>query len=167
MYVFVDVRKEGTLDKRKAELAASILIIIISAFIILNDNLVEGGVETDLGSMFLPRFLACIMIFLSLFMGFGAIKKIIKERAVSENETIDLNGFSGIFYYVSILVLYWLLMPYIGFMVSTFLVMLSVAFLLGAKSWVKIVIMSLVISVMINYGAKEFLYVYLPTWNLF
>lgn len=150
------------MDKRKAELAASILIIFISAFIIFNDNLVEGGVETDLGSMFLPRSLAYLMIFLALSMGYKSLKKI-----VDESETIDIRGFSGVFYYIGILFFYWLTMPYIGFMVSTFLVMISVAFLLGAKSWVRVIVMSIFLSAIIQYGAKDFLYVYLPTWNLF
>ena len=155
------------MDKRKAELAASILIIFISAFIILNDNLVEGGVETDLGSMFLPRSLAYLMILLALSMGYKSLKKIVKQNAVDANEIIDINGFSGVFYYVSILFFYWLTMPYLGFMVSTFLVMVSVAFLLGARNWVRVIVMSIFLSSIIQYGAKEFLYVYLPTWNLF
>jgi len=155
------------LDKRKAELAASILIIFISAFIILNDNLVEGGVETDLGSMFLPRSLAYLMILLALSMGYKSLKKIVKQNAVDANEIIDINGFSGVFYYVGILFFYWLTMPYLGFMVSTFLVMVSVAFLLGARNWVRVIVMSIFLSSIIQYGAKEFLYVYLPTWNLF
>lgn len=155
------------MDKRKAELAASILIIFISAFIILNDNLVEGGVETDLGSMFLPRSLAYLMILLALSMGYKSLKKIVQQKAVDANEIIDINGFSGVFYYVGILFFYWLMMPYLGFMVSTFLVMVSVAFLLGARNWVRVIVMSIFLSSIIQYGAKEFLYVYLPTWNLF
>ena len=155
------------MDKRKAELAASVLIIFISAFIIFNDNLVEGGVETDLGSMFLPRSLAYLMIFLALSMGYKSLKKIVKQKIVDESETIDIRGFSGVFYYIGILFFYWLTMPYIGFMVSTFLVMISVAFLLGAKSWVRVIVMSIFLSAIIQYGAKDFLYVYLPTWDLF
>lgn len=155
------------MDKRKAELAASILIIFISAFIILNDNLVEGGVETDLGSMFLPRSLACLMILLALSMGYKSLKEIVKSKVVDVDEVIDINGFTGVFYYIGILFFYWLTMPYLGFMVSTFLVMISVAFLLGAKNWVRVMGMSIFLSAIIQYGAKEFLYVYLPTWNLF
>ncbi|AQS52230.1 hypothetical protein PAEH1_13085 [Paenalcaligenes hominis] len=155
------------MDKRKAELAASILIIFISAFIILNDNLVEGGVETDLGSMFLPRSLACLMILLALSMGCKSLKEIVKSKVVDVDEVIDINGFTGVFYYIGILFFYWLTMPYLGFMVSTFLVMISVAFLLGAKNWVRVMGMSIFLSAIIQYGAKEFLYVYLPTWNLF
>lgn len=155
------------MDKRKAELITSLFLILISIFILVNDNLVQGGVETDLGSMFLPRFIAIVIILFSTAIGFKSFKEILKEKKASGDDLISLEGYSGIFLYLGAVFMYWLIMPYIGFMLSTVLVMAFVSFLLGGRNWLVIIIMSLVVSISIDYGSKEFLHVYLPAWNLF
>lgn len=155
------------MDKRKAEIFISLFLIIISLFILINDNLVEGGVESDLGSLFLPRIVAVILIALSISMGMSSIKSIIKDKKISTDDFINKDGFSGVFLYFGIIFFYWLSMPYIGFLVSTIITMLLVAKLLKAKQWTKVILMTLVVAVAINYGAKEFLHVYLPTGEWF
>ena len=158
---------EGKLDKRKAEFFVSLLLMFFSIFILVSDELVEGGVETDLGSMFLPRFVAVIIIIFSLSIGVNSLKEMKKEKEINSNNYISLKGYSGIFLYLLSVFAYWLIMPYMGFMVSTILVMIFIAFLLGGKKWHKIIIIFSFIAISINYGTKEFLHVYLPAWNLF
>lgn len=150
------------MDKRKAEIYISLFLIIISMVILVNDNLVEGGVESDLGSLFLPRVVAVILIALSLSMGMKAINEIKKEKRVNAENLINKEGFSGVFIYLAIIFFYWLSMPYIGFLISTIITMLLVAKLLNAQQWLKVIAMTLIVAVSINYGAKEFLHVYLP-----
>lgn len=160
---------EGKLDKRKAEFFVSLLLMFFSIFILVSDELVEGGVETDLGSMFLPRFVAVIIIIFSLSIGVNSLKEMKKEKEkeINSNNYISLKGYSGIFLYLLSVFAYWLIMPYMGFMISTILVMIFIAFLLGGKKWHKIIIIFSFIAISINYGTKEFLHVYLPAWNLF
>lgn len=155
------------MDKRKADVFMSMVLIALSAYILLGKDLVEGGLESDLGSLFLPRAVAVIMAVLALNIGIKAIRGLSKNKQTTLDQFIDLNGFSGVFMYVGILFFYWLAMPYIGFMLSTFISMMLVALLLGGKGWFKIVIMVVLVTVLINYGAKEFLRMYLPTGEWF
>ena len=57
-------------------------------------------------------------------------------------------------------------MPYVGFLVATPFIMLAVAILLGGRNWVPIIATSVITPVLLFYGSREFLRVYLPTWTL-
>ncbi len=158
------------MDKRKAEMFLSSILIVLSVFILTSNNLVEGGVETDLGSLFLPRSVALIMIALSIMMGWPAVKSFMKKHPINKDELIATEGFSGVLLYMIAMVGYWLAMPYVGFMFSTVAVMVFVAYVFGCSSlqdWFKVVLMALVIAIGIDYGTKHFLRVYLPSFELF
>lgn len=158
------------MSKPKLELCFALIMIGISISILFSDNLVEGGIETDLGSLFLPRVIAVIMIFLSIMIGRTSLNSIIAERKTQHRDVIELDGFSGVLLYVAALIAYWFALSYLGFVLSTLAVMLFVAYLFGARgatAWIKVVLMSVVVTVGVDYGAREFLRVYLPPFNLF
>ena len=50
------------MDRRKIDVAMTSFLIVMSLIILISDDLVQGGVETDLGSMFLPRIVAIAII---------------------------------------------------------------------------------------------------------
>jgi hypothetical protein len=155
-----------SLDRRKVDIVVMTMLIIASIIILTNDNLSEGGAQTELGSLFLPRIVAGFIIIFSLFIGATSTYKLIAKKALETDETISLNGFLGVNIYVGIFILYWFSVPYIGFLIATPLVMLSVAVLLGAKNWLAIGTMSVVVPLLVFYGSVHFLRVYLPTWSL-
>lgn len=158
------------MSKPKLELCFALVMIGMSMFILFSDNLVEGGIETDLGSLFLPRVVAVIMVFLSVMIARTSLNSIIVQRKTQHHEVIDLEGFSGVFLYIFTMVAYWLALSYFGFVLSTLAAMLFVAYIFGArgvKAWIKVVLMSAVVTFGVDYGAKEFLRVYLPPFNLF
>jgi len=153
-------------DRRKIDVVLSTLLIIASVIILTDDSLAEGGAESDLGILFLPRVVAGLMI---LFAGTIAIQSFVKlsKRAEMEGlEKISTAGFSGIFIYIGIFIAYWLAVPHLGFIVTTPLVMLGVAVLLGGRNWLPLISLSVITPVLIYYGSREFLRVYLPTWSL-
>lgn len=154
------------MDRRKIDVVLSTLLIIASVIILTDDSLAEGGAESDLGILFLPRVVAGLMI---LFAGTIAIQSFVKlsKRAEMEGlEKISTAGFSGIFIYIGIFIAYWLAVPHLGFIVTTPLVMLGVAVLLGGRNWLPLISLSVITPVLIYYGSREFLRVYLPTWSL-
>ncbi|MCK1788969.1 tripartite tricarboxylate transporter TctB family protein [Pseudomonas violetae] len=155
-----------TIDRRKIDIALSTLLIIMSIVILTNDHLVEGGADSDLGSMFLPRIVAGLMIVFSATIALQAILKLTKGARTDDVELISADGFSGIFIYVGIFIAYWLTVPYVGFLVATPLVMIAVASLLGGRKWVPIIAVSVITTVAIYYGSREFLRVYLPIWSM-
>ncbi|RVU29458.1 MULTISPECIES: tripartite tricarboxylate transporter TctB family protein [Neptunomonas] len=154
------------MDRRKIDVGLSTFLIIIAVIILTNDNLAEGGAESDLGIMFLPRAVAGLMILFAGTIAIQAFQKLAQGKPQEENEIISTDGFGGIAIYIGIFVLYWLAVPYIGFMVTTPFIMLAVAYLLGGRNWLPITVVSVVVPILIYYGSREFLRVYLPTWSL-
>ncbi|MCV6613255.1 MAG: tripartite tricarboxylate transporter TctB family protein [Amphritea sp.] len=154
------------MDRRKIDVVLSTLLIIAAVIILTNDNLAEGGAESDLGIMFLPRVVAGFIIIFAATIGIQSLNKLLKAAAPDSNEIIITNGFSGIFIYIGIFVAYWLAVPHLGFLVTTPFIMLAVAILLGGRNWIPIIIVSVITPVLIYYGSREFLRVYLPTWTL-
>ena len=154
------------MDRRKIDVVLSTLLIIAAVIILTNDNLAEGGAQSDLGILFLPRVVAGFMI---LFAGTIAVQSFLRLAQGAEQEDLEkitTDGFSGIFIYVGIFVAYWLAVPHLGFLVTTPLVMISVAILLGGRNWLPMIALSVIIPILIDYGSREFLRVYLPTWSL-
>lgn len=154
------------MNRRKIDVALSAVLIIISLIILTNDNLVEGGMETELGSMFVPRVIAVFMILFSGIISFQSITKLIKKEELGFNEHIPTNGLLGVGIYFSIFVLYWFVVPHIGFLVATPFTIFAVAYLLGGRSWLPIGIMAIVTPIVIYYGCSQYLRVFLPTWSL-
>ena len=154
------------MDRRKIDVVLSTFLIIVSVIILTNDNLVQGGAESDLGSMFLPRVVAGLIIILSATLAIESLRKLAHGSKPEGLEIIITDGFSGILIYIGIFIAYWLSVPHIGFLVATPFIMIAVAMLLGGRNWVPIIAMSVITPVLIYYGSKEFLRVYLPTWTL-
>ncbi len=154
------------MDRRKVDVVLTTVLIIISLIILTSDQLVEGGAETDLGSMFLPRIVAVLMIIFSATIGIQSLKKLLQQKELEDKELIVTNGYGGIFIYIGIFIAYWLLVPVFGFIVTTPFVMFSVALLLGGRNWVPITAVSVITPILIFYGSSQFLRVFLPTWSL-
>lgn len=154
------------MDRRKVDVVLSTALIIASVIILTNDNLVAGGVESDLGSMTLPRVVAGLVILFSGTLAIQALRSISKGAQLQDAEKIDTDGFGGIFIYIGIFIAYWFAVPYLGFLVATPFVMFAIALLLGGRNWLPITAVSIIVPVLIFFGSREFLRVFLPTWTL-
>ena len=154
------------MDRRKIDVVLSTLLIIASVIILTDDSLAEGGAESDLGILFLPRVVAGLMILFAGTIAIQSFLKLSKGAELEGLEKISTAGFSGIFIYIGIFIAYWLAVPHLGFIVTTPLVMLGVAVLLGGRNWLPLILLSVITPVLIYYGSREFLRVYLPTWSL-
>lgn len=154
------------MNRRKIDVILSAILIFVSITILTNDGLVEGGMETELGSMFVPRVIAFFILIFSSTIGAQAILKMRKNEELALVENIETKGFGGVAIYFGIFILYWLLTPHFGFILTTPFVIASIAYLLGGRSWVPIGILSIVTPVLIYYGCSLYLRVFLPTWSL-
>ncbi|MEH6651433.1 MAG: tripartite tricarboxylate transporter TctB family protein [Motiliproteus sp.] len=154
------------MDRRKIDVVLSTFLIIVSVIILTNDKLVEGGAESDLDSMFLPRVVATLMIIFSATTAIQSLRKLAVGSKPEAQEIIITDGFSGILIYIGIFIAYWLTVPHIGFLVATPFIMIAVAILLGGRNWIPVISMSVITPVLIYFGSREFLRVYLPTWTL-
>lgn len=154
------------MNRRKVDVGISAVLLIVSLVILTNNNLVEGGMETDLGSMFLPRLVAVFIMLFSGTIGIQSIIKLYKKTGLGEVEVIDTNGLMGVAVYVVIFIFYWWLVPLVGFLVATPFAMFSIALLLGGRSWVTMSAISVITPIIVFYGCREYLRVYLPVWSL-
>lgn len=154
-------------DRRKIDVVVTSLLIIAGIIILTNDNLSQGGIEaTSLGSLFLPRVVAVFMMTLCAIIGVQSFLKIKNNAPKLDEEEISISGFWGVNLYVAIFIAYWFLTPYLGFLVTTPFVMLAIAFLLGARNWWVMIPLSCVTTLLVFYGCRHFLRVFLPTWSL-
>ncbi len=154
------------MNRRKIDVGLSAILITVCVMILTNNNLTQGGMETELGSMFVPRLIAAFIILFSGIIGAQAIVKLRKEEQLTDAENINTNGFLGVVIYFSIFIFYWLVVPHVGFLIATPFIVLAVAYLLGGRSWIPMTIVSIAISFFIYYGCSQYLRVFLPTWSL-
>ncbi|CAG36974.1 tripartite tricarboxylate transporter TctB family protein [Desulfotalea psychrophila] len=154
------------MNRRKLDVIIHAVLIIMSIIVLTNDNLVEGGMETALGSMFLPRLIAVCIIAFSGTIGAQSLYKLRKALPLEEQEFIDTNGFMGIVVYIAYFLIYWYMVPIVGFIVATPFIMIAVALLLGSRNWLVMLPLSIVTPILIYYGCYNYLRVLLPTWSL-
>lgn len=154
------------MNRRKIDVAFTSLLIIVSLVILSSDKLVEGGMETDLGSMFLPRIVAVFIILFSAMIGAPSLAKLLKNAPLGGLEHIDTTGFLGIGIYIAILVAYWAAIPHVGFLIATPIAMFGIAVLLEGRNWLVMAAVSVLTPLAVYYGSSTFLRVFLPTWSL-
>ena len=154
------------MDRRKADVVIGSILIAMSIFILTNDNLVVGGVETDLGSMFLPRLLAVFIMAFSLTIVWDAFRKLQQGESLQKHEVIDTRGYSGIAIYVGIFTTYWYLVEILGFIFCTPFAMVGIMLLLGGRNWKVMLPLAIIAPVLVYYGCYNYLRVMLPVWSL-
>ena len=67
--------------------------------------------ETELGSLFVPRVIACFIILFAGTIGIQSLVKLNRREKQSLSEHIDANGFFGVAIYFSIFLFYWFVVP--------------------------------------------------------
>lgn len=156
----------GSMDRRIIDVVFTTALIIASVVILVDNNLVVGGVETDLGSLLLPRLVAMAIIAFSVLIGVPSLLKLLWNESQSILETIDTEGFFGVGLYIVILAAYWYFLPITGFQVTTPVAMFAIAVMLGGRSWWVMAVVSVAVPTIVYYGCSNFLRVFLPVWNL-
>lgn len=153
------------MTRRHLDVILCSVLVVVSVLILTLDGLAQGGVETQLGSMLMPRVVAALIILFSLMIGLPSLRRIVQDRPLLPGEVIDTEGLDGVAIYIAIFAAYWWALPVLGFLVSTPAVILAVAVLLGGRSWVPMIAMSLITPAVIFYGCRELIRVYLPEWS--
>lgn len=154
------------MDRRKIDVVLSTILILVSLIILLRDDLAKGGMETELGSMFLPRLVAVFILLFSGTIGIQGLLSLARKEKRLPTEFIDTTGFLGVGIYFAIFILYWLIVPHLGFLVTTPFIIFAIAYLLGGRSWLPIAAISIITPLLIYYGCSQYLRVFLPTWSL-
>ena len=154
------------MDRRIIDVVFSSALILFAVVILTGDGLVEGGVETDLGSLMLPRIVAMAIMAFSAMIAISSLINLLKKAPMGPLENVNTHGFLGVGVYIAILVAYWYLIPHIGFLFATPLVMFAIATLLGGRAWLVLGMVSIAVPTLVYYGSNQFLRVFLPAWSL-
>lgn len=93
-----------------ADIISGVIVIMISLFFGINTMKFNASTSTDLGAQFMPRVYVGLLIFLSLLMIIKSIKDKNKEKSSYSKST---------FIVMALLSIYILVMPYLGFYIST------------------------------------------------
>lgn len=115
-----------------------------------------------------PYLITSLIIIISLVIICVEGIKIRKENAdTSEDKSHERTSYGRVFLSFLAIALWIIAMPYLGFNISTILLVVSVMLLIGDCRWWQIALLSLILSVPINYVLANVLRVYLPGGSIF
>lgn len=154
------------MDRRLIDVGLASSLLIAALAVLTMDGFVVGGVETELGSMFIPRVVAAFIALFSLTIGIPSLNSLLQQRPSAAEEWIRTDGLSGVAIYLLIFLGYWWAMPHVGFLVATPVVIFSISLLLQGRNWIAMTAVSVITPLIIFYGCQNFLRVFLPVWTL-
>lgn len=141
-----------------------IVFLSIPSQIALFDN--EG--LSSVNARTVPYVITSLIIIISLIMIISEGIKIRKEQAdTSEDQSSEPTSYGRVFLAFLAIALWIVALPYLGFNISTILLVASIMLIIGSCRWWQIVVLSLILSVPINYLLANVLRVYLPAGSIF
>jgi hypothetical protein len=145
---------------KKRDLASSIIWMALGGLFeagALQQGLMRRGVP---GPGFLPLIGGLALIFVSLFVLVPALKG--KEKGESGGFFPEPDSFRRLLFALGALFAFGIAMEYVGFLLTTFLFMLSMGRLIEPKGWSTILLLALLTAVLSHLLFSVFLEVQLP-----
>lgn len=127
------------------ERTLSISTIIFAAFFLILSLQIENGSNDSIGPSTWPLGLMIMMLVLGLILTFNVFRKNNKQKELTSNsnDTDDTDDTDDelvhphkLYFMIIFLVLYIIGLYYVGFIVSTFILILLLTLLFGMKKWV-------------------------------
>ena len=148
------------MQRRTIELTVMFLLVLVSLSILfLGKSMVDGGMESGMSPLFLPRIIAVLML---VFCTMGIYEAVKKQGAGGlETDLVSVAKHIGIFF------IYFFVLPYIGFMVATSVMMFVIMYQMGGRNLLVMAVVSISGSVIIYYAGYHLLKVLLPVGSLF
>lgn len=141
-----------------------IVFLSIPSQIGINDS--EG--LSSVNARTVPYLIASLIIIISLVIIIVEGINIRKENAdTPESKSSERTSYGRVFLAFLAIALWVIALPYLGFNISTILLVVSVMLIIGNCRWWQIALLSLILSVPINYLLANVLRVYLPSGSIF
>lgn len=154
------------MDRRRIDVGLASALLIAALAVLTMDGFVVGGVEAELGSMFVPRMVAGFIALFALMIGIPSLTSLLQQRPPAAEEWIGTDGLGGAGLYVLIFFGYWWALPLVGFLVATPVVIFAIGLLLQGRNWIALAAVSVITPLIIFHVCQDLLRVYLPTWSL-
>lgn len=152
---------------------SSIVTLLIGLFVFVSIPsqivLFEDASATPVSARTLPYLISSAIIIISLIIiisNIFAARKETKENDSAEQPQ-DNTSYARVFYAFVAIALWIVLLPYLGFNIATILLVSTIMLIIGNCRWWQIAILSLILSVPMNYLLATALRVYLPSMSLF
>lgn len=136
-------------------------LIVLFSSLVLFFFIIPAGVETNAGCpaaglspAFMPKLIALIMGFLSFLMVIksGTKESLSRQRMFSRNMLVT----------VLIFILYIILVPRLGYLVSSIIFLPVILVFFGTRSWVIILPLSIILPVLLYWFFSRVMFVMLP-----
>jgi len=115
-----------------------------------------------------PYLITSLIIIISLIMIISEGIKIRREQLnTTDDEPQERTSYGRVLLAFLAIALWIVALPYLGFNISTILLVASIMLIIGNCRWWQIVVLSLILSVPINYLLANVLRVYLPSGSIF
>lgn len=157
------------------ELGVSLALTGLFLYAYLNmENWVIETMPSTISPAFFPTLTAQLLFLFSLvlvglslrdiFLAKSGGSEVQRKKPAQEGEG---GRYLALFGYIGIMFLYLIGMHYVGFVVSTPLIMLAVALLLGIRRWIIGFICYVAFTLVLDYAAFHFMQIILPSGVLF
>lgn len=156
-----------------------IIMLLSSVSFITMHRFVYGGTQSVVSPLFFPKFVVAVTSLLSLILVISGYLKFSKRKAaiikpkknipVRDKKPVEIEETNTIkiIIYVSLLFVYFALLYFTGFLLSTPFVMLFVMAILGNRNYKLMFPLCIVSTIAIYYFAFKFMKVLLPSGILF
>lgn len=151
---------------------SSVTTLLIGLFIFFSIpsqiDVFDTGSGSRVNARTLPYLISSAIIVLSLLIIASDIVGVRKNEALSsENERRETTSYGRVFLAFAAIALWIILLPYLGFNITTILLVASIMIIVGKCRWWQIVILPLILSFPVNYLLALVMGVYLPGGSLF
>lgn len=148
---------------------SSVVTLIIGVFVFLSipSQIALLGSEgmSGVNARTVPYSITSLIVLLSLAVIISEAFAMRREASVSEPQ--PATSYGRVFLAFIAIALWIIILPYLGFNISTILLVASVMVIIGNCRWWQIVLLSLILSFPINYLLASILRVYLPSASVF
>lgn len=145
------------------------LIVGVLVFLSIPGQIALFGSE-GLGSVnarTVPYLITSLIIILSLMMILSEAIAMRNDPDAARQERPKPTSYGRVFLACAAIAGWIVLLPYLGFNISTILLVAGIMLIIGNCQWWQIIVLSLLLSLPINYLLATVLRVYLPSGSLF
>lgn len=160
--------KETMSRKSEQFLAIGLLVFCVLTYFVLIPTIplgIDTGAEMGFFSpRVFPKFIIIIIAVLSIILGIGTFKDRTEDRSGSR-DNIFAFGNAGVV--LSVGFVYIFLLEWIGYTISTPLVLALLIWFFGGKNWIKIILVTISTTIILSVFFGKILKVMVPTGRFF
>lgn len=153
--------------KVKAVLPPVIMLLFgVALLLIIPEQISRGGSTSFVNPRFIPYLLGWTIVGLSvisIIATFITPKNVLKEEEETEEEETQPNNIKRVIAVFITIVLWPIIIPHLGFVITTVLLLISLMYFMGHKSKIQILIVAIVATAVLYVGIKVLMKVPLPS----